>query len=98
MIKTEIDKEKMQNYPIKEPISNRCNAQTRSGHPCRKSPINGKKRCRMHGCAKGSGAPKGNVYALKHGFYTREKIAQRAKITKMMKEVAAYSEELEWAD
>ena len=32
----------------------------------------GKKRCRMHGGAAGSGAPKGNKNALKHGLYTAE--------------------------
>ena len=31
----------------------------------------------MHGGAPGSGAPRGNKNAQKHGLYTREAIAQR---------------------
>jgi len=50
----------------------RCGAKTRSGEPCRSPAANGKRRCRMHGGAKGSGAPRGNQNALKHGFYTTE--------------------------
>lgn len=47
-----------------------CNAKTRNGGVCKSYPVNGKKRCRMHGGAKGSGAPLGNYNALKHGLYT----------------------------
>jgi hypothetical protein len=36
-----------------------------------------RKRCRMHGGARGSGAPRGNKNALKQGQYTREAIAKR---------------------
>lgn len=36
----------------------------------------------MHGGAKGSGAPKGNRNALKHGYYTREMIARRRQFNK----------------
>ena len=50
--------------------SPRCGAKTRSGEPCRSPAANGKRRCRMHGGAKGSGAPQGNQNALKHGLYT----------------------------
>ena len=39
----------------------------------------------MHGGAKGSGAPKGNRNALKHGFYTRASEEERAKVRKDMK-------------
>lgn len=34
----------------------------------------------MHGGAKGSGAPKGNHNALKHGGYTKEAREQRARL------------------
>jgi hypothetical protein len=51
--------------------SRRCGAKTRSGRPCRSPVVSGKKRCRMHGGAAGSGAPLGNKNALKHGRYTR---------------------------
>lgn len=55
----------------------RCGAKTRSGKPCASPAVSGKKRCRMHGGAPGSGAPKGNRNALKYGFYTRESRAER---------------------
>jgi hypothetical protein len=34
----------------------------------------------MHGGAKGSGAPRGNQNALKHGLYTREELAFQRKV------------------
>jgi len=46
----------------------------------------GKRRCRMHGGAEGSGAPIGNTNALKHGMYTREAIADRKALARMMRE------------
>lgn len=52
--------------------SPRCGAKTRKGPPCMAPAVSGKKRCRMHGGAKGSGAPMGNQNALKHGEYPRE--------------------------
>ena len=57
--------------------SPRCGAKTRSGMPCMSSAVSGKKRCRMHGGAFGSGAPLGNKNALKHGLFTREAIKER---------------------
>ncbi|TPG56700.1 hypothetical protein EAH76_02065 [Sphingomonas glacialis] len=50
----------------------RCLAQTRSGTACRSPRVRGRNRCRMHGGAKGSGAPRGNQNALKHGLRTAE--------------------------
>ena len=61
-------------------MSPRCGAKTRSGASCCSPAVKGKKRCRMHGGAKGFGAPKGNRNALKHGAYTREALAQRAHL------------------
>lgn len=48
----------------------RCLAKTRRGTPCQSPAVHGKRRCRMHGCGKGSGAPKENSNALKHGYTT----------------------------
>jgi len=45
----------------------RCGARTRGGSPCRSPAIHGRARCRMHG-GKGSGAPRGNRNAWKHGL------------------------------
>ena len=54
--------------------SARCGAKTRKGSACRSPSVSGKKRCRMHGGAEGSGAPKGNQNALKHGMFTKENL------------------------
>jgi uncharacterized protein YjcR len=64
----------------------RCGAKTRSGKPCRSPAVDGKKRCRMHGGAPGSGAPHGNKNAVKHGLYTREAIAQRRQLAELMRQ------------
>ena len=66
--------------------SPRCGAKTRSGKPCRSPAVGGKKRCRMHGGAPGSGAPLGNKNALKHGLYTREAIEERRKVRTLMRQ------------
>lgn len=58
-------------------LSSRCGAMTRGGTPCRAPAVKGKKRCRMHGGATGSGLPKGNQNALKYGLYTAEMRALR---------------------
>jgi hypothetical protein len=55
--------------------SPRCGAKTRSGEECRSPAVSGKKRCRMHGGAQGSGAPVGNQNALKSGQFTRQERA-----------------------
>lgn len=56
--------------------SPRCGAKRKyDGSPCQAPAANGKGRCRMHGGAKMSGAPRKNVNALKNGFYSE---AQRA--------------------
>jgi hypothetical protein len=52
---------------------NQCGAKTRSGAPCKSAPVTGRRRCRMHGGADGSGAPKGPKNGnYKHGRYTEE--------------------------
>jgi glucans biosynthesis protein len=66
--------------------SQRCGARTRSGKPCAAPAVSGKKRCRMHGGAHGSGAPRGNKNALKHGLYTREAIAQRRQLRQLIRQ------------
>ena len=63
----------------------RCGAKTRSGRHCQAPAARGKRRCRMHGGAAGSGAPIGNQNALKHGLYTRKAIAERKALSKMMR-------------
>lgn len=65
----------------------RCGAQTRAGKPCQAPAVTGKRRCRMHGGAKGSGAPKGNRNAFKHGLYTREALNERRQLAELMRDM-----------
>ncbi|OGV35728.1 MAG: hypothetical protein A3E88_04280 [Legionellales bacterium RIFCSPHIGHO2_12_FULL_35_11] len=60
----------------------RCGAKTKrnNGKPCRCPAIKDKLRCRIHGGAKGSGAKRGNVNALKSGEYTAESKAFRLEL------------------
>ena len=44
----------------------RCGAYIRGDTPCMTPAVKGKRRCRLHGGADGSGVPKGNKNALKH--------------------------------
>ncbi len=75
--------------------SARCGAKTRSGIPCRSPAVAGKKRCRMHGGAKGSGAPKGNQNAFKHGMYTREAMAERKQLNALLRQARETLREIE---
>jgi hypothetical protein len=64
----------------------RCGARTRAGAPCRSPAVSGSRRCRMHGGAPGSGAPRGNENALKHGLYTRTAKAERRRVQELMRQ------------
>jgi hypothetical protein len=65
--------------------SKRCEAKTRGGPPCKCPAVRGRARCRMHGGARGSGAPKGNQYAFKHGAYSAEAIEERKELHQLLK-------------
>lgn len=67
--------------------SPRCGAKTRKGTPCGSPAVSGKARCRMHGGARGSGAPRGNANALKHGHFTREALTERRMLSRMLREM-----------
>lgn len=72
--------------------SPRCGAKTRSGRPCASPAVKGKRRCRMHGCAVGSGAPLGNQNAVKHGYYTKstqEELRKGREALRAMKKIVA---------
>ncbi len=75
--------------------SQRCGAKTRSGKPCRSPAVSGKKRCRMHGGALGSGAPRGNKNAQKHGQYTREAITERRQLQALLKQSRMLIQQIE---
>ena len=68
--------------------SPRCGARTRRGTSCQAPAVRGRKRCRMHGGADGSGAPKGNQNALKTGLHTRESIEMRRRIRQLLKDAS----------
>ena len=70
--------------------SPRCGAQTRSGGACRSPAVHGKKRCRMHGGAVGSGAPTANQNARKHGLFTGDAIAERRQIQALLGEARKF--------
>ena len=74
--------------------SPRCGARTRSGRACRSPAVNGKKRCRMHGGAAGSGAPRGNRNARKHGLFTGDAIAERRQIRAVLGEARKLLEQM----
>jgi hypothetical protein len=72
----------------------RCGARTRAGRPCRSPAVRGKKRCRMHGGAAGSGAPVGNKNALKSGMYTRDMLESRRMLAQIMRDARATLNEI----
>ena len=74
--------------------SQRCGAKTRSGGACCSPAMRGRKRCRMHGGAPGSGAPKANRNARTHGLFTRDAIAERRQIQALLAEVRKLLEEM----
>lgn len=70
--------------------SPRCGARTRNGAPCRNPAVAGKRRCRMHGGAAGSGAPLGNRNALKHGNYSGETRAMLKQVRELTRQALDY--------
>ena len=74
--------------------SPRCGAKTRCGGACRSPAANGRQRCRMHGGAQGSGAPRGNRNARKHGLFTKEATAERRRIQVVLGEARKLLEEM----
>ena len=65
-------------------------ARTRKGKPCPSPAVKGKRRCRMHGGAHGSGAPTGKRNGnYRHGFYTAKAIAERRVLTALIRDELA---------
>jgi hypothetical protein len=57
--------------------------------PCQSPAVSGKRRCRMHEGAHGSGAPKGERNGnYRHGFYTAAAIAERRAVTALIRKLA----------
>ena len=74
--------------------SPRCGAKTRSGGACRSPAVSGRKRCRMHGGAPGSGAPKANQNARTRSLFTRDAIAERRGVQALLRESRKLLEEM----
>ena len=74
--------------------SPRCGAKTRTSGACRSPAVHGRKRCRMHGGAQGSGAPRANQNARKHGRFTRGAIAERRQVQTLLGEARKLLEEM----
>jgi len=49
----------------------------------------------MHGGAEGSGAPKGNKNALKHGLYTKEAIEERRAVKELVRGASVLLNDIE---
>jgi hypothetical protein len=86
-------------HPAREPEHLRdaaqCGAKTRSGKPCRSPAVAGKRRCRMHGGAAGSGGPKGARNGnYKRGRYTAEAVASRRWLRHQTRDVRALTKRL----
>ena len=78
--------ERLTREPLPLRLAPRCLARTRAGTPCQKAASTGKKRCRMHGGAKGSGAPRGERNGnYRSGLYTSEAIAGRRMLRALIK-------------
>jgi len=74
--------------------SRRCGAKTRAGGSCLAPALRGKRRCRMHGGTPGSGAPRGNRNARRHGLFARDAIAERERIRDLLGEARKLLQEL----
>ena len=74
--------------------SRRCGARTRIGGACHAPAMHSKKRCRLHGGAPGSGAPRANRNACKHGRFTVDAIAERRRIEALLEEARKLLEEM----
>ena len=65
-----------------------CGARNRAGMPCRCPAMKGRARCKLHGGAKGSGAPKGERNGMwKHGGDTLEAVALRRAARRLLMEL-----------
>ena len=73
----------------------RCGTLTCKGTLGQAPAVRGKARCRMHGGAKGSGAPVGNENALKHGMYTKAALEEQKALRNMIRQMSESLREIE---
>lgn len=68
-------------------LATRCCARTRSGMLCQSPAVSGKSRCRMHGGAAGSGAPRGSQNGrYRHGLRTQAAMAEARRVREVIAE------------
>lgn len=77
------------NKALRLNLAPRCLAKTRRGGLCQCPAVKNRPRCRLHGCAKGSGAPIGNNNALTHGWTTGEVRTFRTEVRRTLAETKA---------
>ena len=74
--------------------SPRCGATTRDGSTCRAPAVHAKPRCRMHGGAARSGAPRGNGNARKHGLFAAVVVAEQRRVQALLGETRKLLQEM----
>jgi hypothetical protein len=66
-------------------LTPRCGAKRRDGLPCQKPRAKGWSRCKLHGGAPGSGAPRGEANGrYSHGLLTVEAIEERIALSEVL--------------
>ena len=75
--------------------SPRCGATTRDNDACRAPAVRGKTRCRMHGGAAGSGAPRGNRNARKHGLFTNDAILAGKQVRSLLDDALIFLQKMQ---
>lgn len=74
----------------------RCGAKNRAGNPCQAAAIRGKKRCRLHGGAAGSGAPSGSANGrYTTGRFTKDAVEFNRKARSWMRQAKRIAREIE---
>ncbi len=76
----------------------RCKAKTRAGTPCRRFPVKGKRRCRLHGgCSTGPRTAEGRARCaearFKHGRYSGAAMRLRKLLSELSKQLVARDHE-----
>ena len=78
--------------PMDRPLVSRCCAKTRAGTLCQSPPVQGRKRCRLHG-GLSPGAPRGSRNGnYKNGEWTAEAIEERRWLRSLVRDFAKTSD------
>jgi len=89
--RTEGEIKKLEINPMEEPLyvshGSRCGAKTRAGTPCQRPPVQGRKRCRLHGGVS-PGAPRGSRNGnYRRGDWTIETRQERKWVRELLRSV-----------